>query len=89
MLSNKECASLMDKTVKDRTIKWLEQSQERGSFDGHKEADMNFKRCSEQEIEWYFCEWFFTDALIDDLSQEELNQCYSKEMAELKRMKVI
>lgn len=79
----------MNKDVKNRTINWLEQSQERGSFDGHEEADKNFKSCSVKEIEWYFCEWFFTDALIDDLSKEELNQCYSKEMAELKRMGMI
>ncbi|OEK59123.1 MULTISPECIES: hypothetical protein [Staphylococcaceae] len=79
----------MNNDVKDRTISWLEQSQERGSFVGHEEAVKDFRSCSEKEIEYYFCEWFFTDALIDDLSKEELNKCYSKEMAELKRMGMI
>ncbi|QKU19818.1 hypothetical protein FOC52_13540 (plasmid) [Staphylococcus cohnii] len=40
---------------------WLEQSQAQGSFDGFDEENKHFRQCTDDEIEWYFVEWFFTD----------------------------
>jgi len=76
----------MDQDVKQRTIEWLEQTQAHGSFDGFDEADKDFRRCSDDEIAWYFMEWFFTDGLIDDLTEAELKENYSDELKERQRL---
>ena len=73
----------MNSAVKQRTIEWLEQSQAQGSFDGFDEENKHFRQCSDDEIEWYFVEWFFTDGLRDDLTQAELKENYSNELLEL------
>ncbi|EVJ48893.1 hypothetical protein [Staphylococcus aureus] len=76
----------MNSAVKQRTIEWLEQSQAQGSFDGFDEENKHFRQCSDDEIEWYFVEWFFTDGLRDDLTQAELKENYSNELLELERI---
>ena len=77
----------MNSAVKQRTIEWLEQTQAHGSFDGFDEADKDFRKCSDDEIAWYFTEWFFTDGLIADLTVEELKENYSDELQELENIK--
>lgn len=77
----------MDQDVKQRTIEWLQQTQAHGSFDGFDEADKDFSQCSDEDIAWYFMEWFFTDGLIDDLSEAELKENFSDEIKE--RQKII
>ena len=76
----------MNSAVKQRTIEWLEQSQAQGSFDGFDEENKHFRQCSDDEIEWYFVEWFFTDGLRDDLTEAELKENYSNELLELERI---
>lgn len=77
----------MNSAVKIRTIEWLEQTQAQGSFDGFDESVKDFRKCSNDEIEWYFTEWFFTDGLIEDLTVDELNENYSDELQELEIIK--
>lgn len=76
----------MNKNVKERTIEWLESTQAQGSFDGFDEENVNFRNMDDEEIEWYFIEWFFTDGLIEDLDSDELEECYSEELAERNRI---
>ncbi|MDN0189126.1 hypothetical protein [Staphylococcus sp. GDY8P72P] len=76
----------MNSAVKQRTIEWLEQTQGQGSFDGFDEQNKDFRQCTDDEIEWYFVEWFFTDGLRDDLTEAELKENYSNELLELERI---
>jgi len=42
---------------RDFTISWLESHQQSGAFDGFPEEGMNFKKISDNELEYYFDEW--------------------------------
>lgn len=74
----------MNTNVKERTINWLETSQTDGDFDGFYEEKANFKNMDDDEIEWYFVEWFFTSDFVDDLDGDFIG--YEEELAERTRI---
>lgn len=51
----------LNKYVKDRTISWLESMQENGAFQGQPENKMDFQKLSNDDLIYYFLEWYFTD----------------------------
>lgn len=76
----------MLKSVRLRTIHWLETNQSQGAFDGFEEENIDFNNMNDEVIEWYFIEWFFTDDYIESLPKEELNHYYQEEMVERRRL---
>lgn len=51
----------LNKYVKDRTVSWLESMQENGAFQGQPENKMDFQKLSNDDLIYYFLEWYFTD----------------------------
>lgn len=51
----------LNKYAKDRTISWLESMQKDGAFEGQPENKMDFKKLSNDDLIYYFLEWYFTD----------------------------
>lgn len=51
----------LDKYVKDRTTSWLESMQQEGAFLGQPENEMDFRKLSDDDLIYYFLEWYFTD----------------------------
>jgi len=51
----------LDKYVKDRTISWLEGMQVDGAFQGQPENEMDFQKLSDNDLGYYFIEWYFTE----------------------------
>ena len=51
----------ISKEAREATIRWLENGRCNGEFDGFAEENMNFKEISDEEIAYYFVEWFFMD----------------------------
>ena len=51
----------LNEYAKDRTISWLESMQENGAFQGQPENEMDFKKLSDDDLIYYFLEWYFTD----------------------------
>lgn len=76
----------MNKNVKERAIEWLELTQGHGEFDGFDEEDMDFSKLDDEDIKWYFENWYFTEdkqeQLIDEIGQEEFEEVYLSEIEE-------
>lgn len=51
----------LNKYAKDRTISWLESMQYIGAFEGQPENEMDFRKLSDDDLIYYFLEWYFTD----------------------------
>ena len=76
----------MNKNVKTSTIEWLELTQGHGEFDGFDEENMNFRKLDDEDIKWYFENWYFTEEkqeqIVDEIGQEEFEEVYSDEIEE-------
>lgn len=76
----------MNKNVKASTIEWLELTQGHGEFDGFDEENMNFRKLDDEDIKWYFENWYFTEEkqeqIVDEIGQEEFEEVYSDEIEE-------
>lgn len=76
----------MNKNVKASTIEWLELTQGHGEFDGFDEESMNFRKLDDEDIKWYFENWYFTEEkqeqIVDEIGQEEFEEVYSDEIEE-------
>ena len=76
----------MKKNVKASTIEWLELTQGHGEFDGFDEEDMDFRKLDDEDIKWYFENWYFTEEkqeqIVDEIGQEEFEEVYSNEIEE-------
>lgn len=76
----------MNKNVKANTIEWLELTQGHGEFDGFDEEDMDFRKLDDEDIKWYFENWYFTEEkqeqIVDEIGQEEFEEVYSNEIKE-------
>ena len=77
---------IMNKNVKTSTIEWLELTQGHGEFDGFDEENMNFRKLDDEDIKWYFENWYFTEEkqeqIVDEIGQEEFEEVYSNEIEE-------
>ena len=51
----------IDEYAKERTINWLNGMQSNGKFEGFPEDEMKFEDLPDNEIEYYFLEWYFTE----------------------------
>ena len=51
----------IDEYAKERTIDWLNGMQSNGKFEGFPEDEMKFEDLPDNEIEYYFLEWYFTE----------------------------
>lgn len=51
----------LNKYAKNRTISWLEGMQGIGAFQGQQENEMDFRKLSDDDLIYYFLEWYFTD----------------------------
>lgn len=71
----------MNKNVKASTIEWLELTQGHGEFDGFDEENMDFRKLDDEDIKWYFENWYFTEEkqeqIVDEIGQEEFEEDYS------------
>ena len=76
----------MKKNVKASTIEWLELTQGHGEFDGFDEENMDFRKLDDEDIKWYFENWYFTEEkqeqIVDEIGQEEFEEVYSNEIEE-------
>lgn len=76
----------LDPQVKETTIQWLENMQSNGFFDGIEEAFTDFNKCTEDEIVYYFTEWYAEDHDLDadfdskDIIVTEYNRLNNKEI---------
>ena len=62
----------LNKYAKDRTISWLESMQKDEAFQGQPENEMDFKKISNDELIYYFIEWYFTDDDQTALENDEI-----------------
>lgn len=58
--------------AKESTLQWLNSMQSDGCFDGFEEENKDFSKCDEEDLAWYFIEWFFTEMYAEDSDDEEL-----------------
>lgn len=63
---------VLSEYAKFRTIDWLNDMQSKGFFDGFDEGEMEFKNLSNEEIIYYFIEWYFTEPDEDVEDEQEL-----------------
>lgn len=47
--------------AKERTIDWLNGMQSNGFFEGYPENDMDFTELADEDLAYYFIEWYFTE----------------------------
>lgn len=62
----------LNKYAKDRTISWLESMQKDEAFQGQPENEMDFKKLSDDDLIYYFIEWYFTDDDQTALENDEM-----------------
>lgn len=62
----------LNKYVKDRTIQWLDSMKSEGAFQGFPENEMNFQELTDDDIIYYFLEWYFTDDDKTALENDEI-----------------
>lgn len=62
----------LNEYAKDRTISWLESMQENGAFQGQPENKMDFQKLSNDDLIYYFLEWYFTDDDQTALENDEI-----------------
>lgn len=58
--------------AKERTINWLNGMQSQGAFEGFDEETMDFEKLSDEDLAYYFVEWYFTEAEEELEDEEEL-----------------
>lgn len=58
--------------AKQRTLDWLNGMQSQGEFNGFDEEKMNFENLSEEDIAFYFVEWYFTEPDEEYEEEQEL-----------------
>ncbi|WP_336682845.1 hypothetical protein [Enterococcus casseliflavus] len=58
--------------AKQRTLNWLNGMQSQGEFDGFDEEKMNFENLSDEDIAFYFVEWYFTEPDEEYEEEQEL-----------------
>ncbi|MDW3953376.1 hypothetical protein QI339_12195 [Staphylococcus saprophyticus] len=76
----------MLKSVRDRTIHWLESNRNHGAFDNFDEDTMDFKSLDDESIEWYFINWWFTDDYLEMVPVDELECDFEDELNERQRV---
>lgn len=80
----------MKDTIRELTIGWLEEMQAHGGFDGIEEADKDFTQCDDEELNWYFTQWYFTEekqeAMQEELGAEEFKKNYAEEIEEFNKI---
>lgn len=52
--------------ARKRTIEWLNDMQSAGEFEGFEENKMNFEKLPDDEVQYYFLEWYCTQDKIDN-----------------------
>lgn len=52
--------------ARKRTIEWLNDMQSVGEFEGFDEDKMNFEKLPDDEVQYYFLEWYCTQDKIDN-----------------------
>lgn len=57
----------MNKNIKELVIDWLESEQAQGTFDDFSEEFVEFRQCTDEEIEWYYVEWYLNDNRLEEL----------------------
>lgn len=62
----------LNEYAKDRTISWLEGMQGNGAFQGQPENEMDFRKLSDDDLIYYFLEWYFTDDDQTALENDEI-----------------
>lgn len=62
----------LNKYAKDRTISWLESMQKDEAFQGQPENEMDFIKLSDDDLIYYFLEWYFTDDDQTALENDEI-----------------
>ncbi|AHC94127.1 hypothetical protein T548_0049 [Lactococcus phage phiL47] len=62
----------LNKYAKDRTISWLESMQKDEAFQGQPENEMDFRKLSDDDLIYYFLEWYFTDDDQTALENDEI-----------------
>ena len=63
---------ILSEYAKERTISWLEGMQQNGAFDGFQEQNMEFRNLDDDDLKYYFVEWFFTEPDEDVEDEKEL-----------------
>lgn len=63
---------ILSEYAKERTISWLEGMQQGGAFDGFQEQNMEFRNLDDDDLKYYFVEWFFTEPDEDVEDEKEL-----------------
>ena len=58
--------------AKQRTLDWLNGMQSQGEFNGFDEETMNFESLSDEDITFYFVEWYFTEPDEEYEEEQEL-----------------
>lgn len=77
----------MQSKVREHTIHWLVENQNKGAFEGFTEENINFDILPDSEIEWYFINWYFTDEFISmELENERLKSNYKEHFNERNRI---
>jgi hypothetical protein len=64
----------MNTIVRDRTILWLEENRKNGAFDGFMEENMDFDCLSDEDILWYFDNWYMTEDYFEMLKSDPLDE---------------
>lgn len=63
---------VIDEYAKQRTLDWLNGMQSQGEFDGFDEETINFESLSDEDIAYYFVEWYFTEPDEEYDEEQEL-----------------
>ena len=63
----------LDKHAKEMTINWLNGMQSMGAFEGFPENELDFETLPDDELAYYFIEWYFTSDYISELSPDEID----------------
>lgn len=70
----------MNKNIKELVIDWLESEQAQGTFDDFSEEFVEFRQCTDDEIEWYYVEWYLNDNKLDELELLSKDDEFSQQM---------
>lgn len=70
----------MDKNIKELVIDWLESEQAQGTFDDFSEEFIEFRQCIDEEIEWYYVEWYLNDNKLEELKLDSEFDEFSQQM---------
>lgn len=70
----------MNKNIKELVIDWLESEQAQGTFDDFSEEFVEFRQCTDEEIEWYYVEWYLNDNKLEELKLDSEFDEFSQQM---------